>query len=77
MKPEPNEALLARAASVPTEVSSARLGYRRWLRFALVAAVGLFYFGAVMDAADPVVALVGLAPLVWLAVEAVWRLFDR
>jgi hypothetical protein len=31
----------------------------------------------VLDAADPAVAVVGFAPLVWLAAEAIWRLFDR
>jgi hypothetical protein len=77
MKPDPSDVLLKGAASPGTHPASAPPRHGRLLRLALIVAVGLFYLAAVLDAADPAVAVVGFAPLVWLAAEAIWRLFDR
>ena len=46
------------------------------LRIALAIAAGLLFVGLALAHDDPVVMLVGLAPLAMISVEAVWRLFD-
>jgi hypothetical protein len=47
------------------------------LRYAATAAVALLFLGMAASASDPLVMGVGLLPLAWIAVEAVWRLFDE
>ena len=49
------------------------LGARNLMRFVLIAVTVLFYVNAVFEYPDPAVMAVGLAPLVWIALEAVWH----
>lgn len=78
MKAAPSPAELDAAGGAGAQpLASAASRLRPFIRLALLAGVGLFYLSAVVDDADPSVALVGFAPLVWLAAEAIWRLFDR
>ena len=48
-----------------------------WVRVALAAAAGLLFVTMALAHDEPVVMLVGLAPLALLTVEGVWRLLDR
>jgi hypothetical protein len=48
-----------------------------WVRVALAAAAGLLFVTMALAHDEPVVMLVGLAPLALLTAEGVWRLFDR
>lgn len=50
------------------------LGARNLMRFVLIAVTVLFYVYAVFEYPDPAVMAVGLVPLVWIALEAVWHL---
>jgi hypothetical protein len=50
------------------------LGARNLMRFVLIAITVLFYVNAVFEYPDPAVMAVGLVPLVWIALEAVWHL---
>ena len=50
------------------------LGVRNLTRFVLIAVTVLFYVNAVFEYPDPAVMAVGLVPLVWIALEAVWHL---
>jgi hypothetical protein len=50
------------------------LGARNLVRFVLIAVTVLFYANAVFEYPDPAVMAVGLVPLVWIALEAVWHL---
>lgn len=45
------------------------------VRLALFALITDYYANAVLDDPQPQAALVGMAPLYWLAVEGTWRLF--
>lgn len=47
------------------------------VRYAATAAVAMLFLGTAASASDPLVMGVGLVPLAWIAVEAVWRLFDE
>jgi hypothetical protein len=47
-----------------------------WVRVALAAAAGLLFVTMALTHGEPVVMLVGLAPLALLTVEGVWQLFD-
>lgn len=46
------------------------------LRLGLIAATTGFYISAVFDYPEPLVAAIGLAPIAWITLEAVWHLFD-
>lgn len=50
------------------------LGARAILRVTLFSATAGFYVLAVMEHPNPLVMAVGLAPIVWLALEAAWVL---
>jgi len=54
--------------------STQPLGTRNLMRFILIAATVLFYVYTVFEYPDPAVMAVGLVPLVWIALEAVWHL---
>jgi hypothetical protein len=41
-------------------------------RMGIAASAALFFLGAALASDEPVVMLVGLFPIAWLAVEAVW-----
>ena len=47
------------------------------LRFGLLSAIGLGYLVAVLEHSEPLLMAVGLAPIVWLALEAAWHLTKR
>jgi len=53
------------------------LGVRNLMRFVLIAVTVLFYVNAVFEYPDPAVMAVGLVPLVWIALEAVWHLLAK
>jgi hypothetical protein len=46
------------------------------VRLATSAGIAVAYAAAVLASAHPVALAVGLAPIVWIAVEAAWRLFE-
>ena len=47
------------------------------LRFSLLCAIGFGYLVAIVEHPKPLVIAVGLAPIVWLALEAAWHLTKR
>lgn len=44
------------------------------VRFSLLSAIGLGYLVAILEHSEPLVMTVGLAPIVWLALEGAWHL---
>jgi hypothetical protein len=47
------------------------------LRFSVLSAIGLGYLAAIVEHSEPLVMAVGLAPIVWLALEGAWHLTKR